>query len=240
MTLDELLAQRNQEQGNLSTLLKNQQADIQPSLDATKSKVQAGLERFFSGTVNPNVQSVQGSLGVSPSASPELKALSYSKLGRSLAKTQGARGKSMQMQSSSNIMQKAFDEAIQSGAEVKDARDYSYKVASLEKAQAFDASQATEARASALRKQDITDQAGVDINNIENQQPYSASDILLAQLLGLGASAGTAYALNKYKASQTPAQNYTLPTAPTAGVGLDNYGMTKKTSSGTAGTGWLD
>lgn len=198
MTLEELLAQRNSSRDNLYSLLEKEKQSIPNSIATSTNKINANKERFFSGAIDPAIQSVQGSLGISPSASPELKAMAQSKLGRSLSRTMGNRAKTMSNSNIGNTITNRFGDASNAYNAESSSRDYAFQNETLGRAQDFEAQQAEKDHESLLKRQSVNEQYGNLLAQIDpHDSGYSASDILLSQLLGLGTSIGTASILRK-------------------------------------------
>ena len=200
MTLAELLAQRNTARSSLGALLQKQKAGVSDTIAAAKAKIEAGRNRFFSGTMAP-VAGISGNLGVGASASPEIQALAYSKLGRQLSGNLDTRSRNIKNTLASNSFNTAYDEATQASLNESAARKYASTTSTQKKAQDFAANEAALDRESKTKIQDMLDlynQRGLDMSNSFNaNSSFSAGDMLLAQLLGFGTTVGTGFALSK-------------------------------------------
>ena len=200
MALSDLLSRYEEGRKSIADVLARQKEDIPASLDRAKSMVEGERGSFFRNKLNPIIESVSGKLGRSPTMAPEARGLAEGRLGRTLDRGLATRRRGMANQGVSQGFEQAFNEAVHAGLNEQSAREYAFKVSEQGKEQEVYSGMAESARTAASEREDILDRNAASMKGIDQDsyQPFSASDLVMAQLLGLGTAVGTGYALNKY------------------------------------------
>ena len=234
----DFLGVKRQKEQVVQNLLTGRAGGIADELSAARSKIEAGRNKALGGQFEGYLGSVGKGYNI-PGLAGDTSAV-RKRLGTSLNTNLASTGRQLNQQRIQATYDQALNMALDAGKNKQEAEAFAVQHMNDEISRQNQAWGTQFNINQASRIQDIEDQyaqAGVNLQNrYTPQTDYQSA--LMRILTGLPVQIGTAKLLNR-SARKNPSQTTynKTPISDFAGVGLENYGMNKSTSSGFAGTG---